>query len=94
MTFESLQGKGSFVFSKLSLPALRPTRLLCNEYQSSFLGLKSPERDVDHSTPSNTEVKKSIAKPLRHLYDFTAWTGTTFVLLYEKVTQFVKFAPG
>jgi hypothetical protein len=33
-----------------------PISLLFNEYQGSFLGIKQPGREVDHSSPSRAEV--------------------------------------
>ena len=42
-----------------------------NGYQGSFSEVKQPEREVDHSAPSGTEVKKEwnyISPPPIHLH--------------------------
>jgi hypothetical protein len=44
----------------------------------NFPGVKLPEREIDHSPPSGTKVRRSGAIPLLVLLDFMVWTGTTF----------------
>jgi hypothetical protein len=39
---------------------LHSSSLLYNGYRVSFLGVKRPERDVDHPTPSRSEVKERL----------------------------------
>ena len=37
-----------------------PPSLLFNGYRVSFLGVRRPERDVDHPPPSRAEVKEGV----------------------------------
>jgi len=43
----------------------------------NFPGLKLPEQEIDHSSPSGTNVRRSGAIPLLVLLDFMVWTGAT-----------------
>jgi hypothetical protein len=52
-------------FSHPSRRALRPTQSLVQ-----FPGIKWPGHDVNHTLPSNTEVKKSSAMPLLPFWAF------------------------
>jgi len=56
---DSLQGQG-FLFSSPRLDRLwYPPSLLSNGYGDSFLGVKRPEHEVDHSHLSDVEVKNA-----------------------------------
>jgi hypothetical protein len=43
-----------------------------------FPRAKLPEHEIDHSPPSGTKVRRSVAIPLLILLDFMVWTWTTF----------------
>jgi hypothetical protein len=52
---------GNRLFSSvksLEKSRLGPLNHLFNGYRGSFPGVKRPERDIDHSSPSSTEVNK------------------------------------
>ena len=53
--FESLYGKGIFLFSTTFRPPLGPK--LFNGHRGSFTGVKRPGRELNHSSPSSTYVK-------------------------------------
>lgn len=38
-----------------------PSRLLCNGYRVSFLGIRQPDHGTEHPTVSRVEVKESVA---------------------------------
>jgi len=55
--FESQQGKIFFSFLKWSYLSWGPPKLLFNGYWSSFMGVKQPHFEVDHSPPPSIKVK-------------------------------------
>jgi hypothetical protein len=55
--FESRLGQIFFSSPKCPEGLLRPSSLLSNGYRGSFPGLKRSGRNVDHSHPSNAEVR-------------------------------------
>ena len=59
-----------------SRPVLEPIHLPLSWLPVvSFLGVKRPGREVDHSPPSSAAVNKIWSYILLHLYAFMAWTG-------------------
>jgi hypothetical protein len=57
--FDSRQGLGIFLFTTASRPTLGPTHPTIQWVSWAFsLGVKRPGREVDHSFPSNAEVKQ------------------------------------
>jgi hypothetical protein len=55
----------------------------------SFLGIKRPGREADHSPPSSAEVKKSGATPphVKHREDFTVYNRTVH---YNSVSSWIR----
>jgi hypothetical protein len=83
---EPRQGLGIFLFTTVSRPPLRPTQPHVQWVPWAIpLGVKRPERETDHSSPSSAEVKNAcsyIATPAICLHavvlSLKKSTGTTF----------------
>jgi hypothetical protein len=58
-----LQGKRFLLFSKCSDGPWGPPSLLCNDIRGFFSEIKRPEREADHSSSFNAEVKNGAAIP-------------------------------
>jgi hypothetical protein len=61
-----------FPFSKLSRPALGPTRSPIQWVLGSFLGGKAASHEIDHSTPCSVEAKNEWSCISALLYIFMA----------------------
>jgi hypothetical protein len=63
----------------------KKTSLPINGYWSSFPGIKRPGCEVDHSPPSNAEIKNEWSYTSAPLYAFMAWTDRTpyFTFTYQ-----------
>ena len=70
--FEPRQGWGTFLLYKTSRPALVLTQLPIKWEPGFFPGVKWRGRDIDCSSPPNTDVSVSGAIPSRALYAFIA----------------------
>jgi len=74
--FEFRQGKE--VCSPKSLDRLwHPPSLLFDRHRRSFLWVKRPGREVDHSPPSYAEVKNEWRRASALHNSLMAWTGTS-----------------
>jgi hypothetical protein len=89
MSRGSSPGRGrEFFFSPRPVRLWGPPTLLSNGgTRGSFPGVKWPEREADHSPPSNTEVKNAWSYTSTPQYASMAWcsvktesTGTTLLL--------------
>jgi hypothetical protein len=70
----SRQGLGIFLFDTVSRPALGPTQSSIQWVPGELsLGVKRPEREADHSPPSNAEVKNAWSYTSTPHYVFMAW---------------------
>ena len=56
-----------------------PTSFLFNVYRGSYLGVKQPESDLEHSPPSSQE---GVNITLLVLYDFTVWKRQFYLQFY------------
>jgi hypothetical protein len=62
------------LFTTASRTALKPTQPPIHWVPGALsLGVKRPEREADHSPPSNAEVEESGAIPLIPQYAFMFW---------------------
>ena len=57
-----------------------PSNPLFNFYVGSFLGVKRPGREFDHSSPSSAEVKNEWSYTSAPLRTFMTWAGTALLL--------------
>jgi hypothetical protein len=71
-------GMGIFLFTTASGTSLGPTQPPIQWVPGAFtLGLKRPEREADHSPPSNAEVKECLEQYL-HSHNTPSWRGAQF----------------
>jgi hypothetical protein len=71
----SRKGLGIFLFITTSRPALRPTQPPIQWVPGALsLGVKRPEGEADHSSPSSAEVKKCVELYL-HSCNTPSWRG-------------------
>jgi hypothetical protein len=70
----------NFLSSKTSRPAVGLTQLPVQWVPGRF-----PVGEVDHSPPSNAEVKNEWSSTSSPLYAFMVWTGTTILLSYQSM---------
>jgi len=54
-----------------------------NEYRVYHKGLKQPEREADHSPPSNAEIKNTGSYSITPKYTIMMCTRATFVTRYK-----------
>jgi hypothetical protein len=81
----------TFLFSKTSRPALRPTQTRIQWVRSSSPGLKRPPRDGEHSHSSSAEVKNEWNYTSTPLYAFMASAaGTLFSTINRRRLQTMK----
>jgi hypothetical protein len=68
------QGLGIFLFTTASRTALGPTQPPIQRVRGALsLGVKRPERESDHSPPSNAEVRNAWSYTSIPQYVFMAW---------------------
>lgn len=86
--FESQQWQSIVLVFTTFRPVMEPTKPLVHWYQGPFLGIKRPERDLEHSPP----LKMSGAILPLPLHAFMAWTQTTllFTLYIPLLAAFRK----
>jgi hypothetical protein len=82
--FDSQQEHETFLYSTASRLWGAPS-LLSNGYRGNFPGgVKRPEREADHSTPSSAEVKKSGAILL--FLRTSSWRGAELIKHGDNIT--------
>ena len=61
--------------------------LLSNDYMGSFLEVKQPEHEIDHSLPTIAEIKNEWNYIPIAPYAFMVWTGTALPSVYRRIQK-------
>ena len=73
-----VSGTKIFLFSEMSVPAMRPNQVLLIVTGGSSPGVKQPEREVFYSSASSANVNNKWS--WSPLYAFVVWTETNLLL--------------
>jgi hypothetical protein len=88
---ESRQRPGIFLYTIASRPALGPTQPLTQWVPGSLsLGVKRPEREADHSSPSSAEVKVCVELYF-HSPNTPSWHGAQLTFRHRNNFTFTFY---
>jgi hypothetical protein len=90
LIFEYRQGQEIFLFPQTFRPTLGPIQPPIQWTPGSFSGVKRPGHEVNHSHPSNSEVKNEWIYTSNSLIRFNGVDGKNFTFFFC-LLQFPKF---